>query len=449
MGLKEDIYFRSPIFVQNILTSIYGRKLMRERYGETYERIIEELRAKGKVDYRAEQLERLNTFLMFCQLHNDYYRDLFLRHDIRLPLESLGELKDIPVLEKETLRTLNESFLSRIDAPLLGRTGGTSGKSLQVAFTIEDMQERMAHLDFFKEQHGFRKGMRRASFTGRTLTAMDQKKPIFWRTNRPLNQLLLSIFHLTDDNFPAYIEKMNVFQPIAIDGAPSAMAELAQYMVDQDIQFTFRPLAIFPTSETVTPDMRALIERAFGAELFDQYASSEGAPLISECRYHKLHLHHETGIVEPYGEEGEVLVTCFTTKGTPLIRYRIGDRMTLSDETCSCGLNGPVIGSIDGRGTGYIVSETRGKGFEGDLVSIERELPNSIRRLQVEQFAKDEVTLRYVPDEQRFLPNHEKILLREMHHLFGPEMKVTLEPVNQIPKEPNGKILVVKQSMTA
>jgi len=193
--------------------------------------------------------------------------------------------------------------------------------------------------------------------------------------------------------------------------------------------------------------MRSILEEAFGVPVFDQYGSSEGAPIISECRHHKLHLHHETGIIEPYGEDGEVVVTCFTTRGTPLIRYRIGDRMTLSDETCNCGLNGPVIASIDGRGTSYIVSEKRGKVFEGDITTIARELPNSVLRLQVEQHALNHVTLRYIPDAKRFQPKHEQILLNEMRKLLGSEMKIVLEPVEHVKQEPNGKTLIVKQSM--
>ncbi|WP_026827432.1 phenylacetate--CoA ligase family protein [Exiguobacterium artemiae] len=448
MALKEEIYYKSPIFIQNILTSMYGKKLMQERYGSGYERKLQELRVKDRtVDYRTEQLERLNTFLLFIQAHTPYYRKLFQEHDIRLPFTSLEQLQTIPVLEKETLRQQNEAFMSEVDAPVRGRTGGTSGKSLQVAFMREDVQERMAHLDYFKELHGFHGGMRRASFTGRTLTAIDQKKPIFWRMNRPLNQLLLSIFHMKEENFPAYIEELNRFRPVALDGTPTAMLEIALYLLKHKLRLDFSLVAIFPTSETVTPEMRRVLEEAFRAPVFDQYGSSEGAPIISECREHKLHLHHETGIIEPYGDRGEVVVTCFTTRGTPLVRYRIGDRMTLGQDACTCGLNGPVIESIDGRGTSYIVSEKRGKVFEGDITTIARELPNSVLRLQVEQHALNHVTLRYIPDQQRFVPKHEKILLREMQKLLGSSMHVTLEPVQQMKQEPNGKTLIVKQSM--
>ncbi|MCY1689983.1 hypothetical protein OVA29_03430 [Exiguobacterium sp. SL14] len=57
------------------------------------------------------------------------------------------------------------------------------------------------------------------------------------------------------------------------------------------------------------------------------------------------------------------------------------------------------------------------------------------------------MTLRYIPDTKRFHPKHEQILLNEMRKLLGSDMKIVLEPVEQVKQEPNGKTLIVKQSM--
>ncbi|MFP3894223.1 hypothetical protein U5N25_10890 [Exiguobacterium indicum] len=40
-----------------------------------------------------------------------------------------------------------------------------------------------------------------------------------------------------------------------------------------------------------------------------------------------------------------------------------------------------------------------------------------------------------------------KHILNEMRKLLGSEMKIVLEPVEQVKQEPNGKTLIVKQSM--
>lgn len=443
----RDLYMKSPISVQQWMTSLYGMKLWQERYGRTYanELVVLANRSKEKEVVEADQLKRLNAFLQFCETHNTYYQRLFKENDITLPLNSMEDLKRIPVLEKETVRKTPDIH-SNIKTDILGRTGGTTGASLQVHFTKEDYQKRMAHVDFFKAQHGFRKGMKRASFTGRKICDPNQEKPIFWRYNRPLHQLLLSLYHIKPETIPHYVAALNAFKPVVLDSAPSAMIELAKYIKENQIQLEFQLLAIFPTSETITPQGRALLEEAFQAPVFDQYASSEGAPILTECSHGNMHLHHETGVIEPYGEDGEILVTSFTTHGTPLIRYRIGDRMKIGEGTCTCGQGGTYVTSIEGRESNYVVTPDQRKIYEGDLTTVVRVLPNSVIQTQYCQTDVNHIELKYVPDLERFKPEHEEIMKRELELLFGNEVVITLTPVQSIPRGPNGKIIVIDKT---
>ncbi|STO07070.1 MULTISPECIES: phenylacetate--CoA ligase family protein [Exiguobacterium] len=444
----QDVYFKAPIRFQNWMTSLYGLKLWQERYGKAYERELVALRNRrtDETSVRTDQLDRLNAFLQFCETNNEYYARLFKEANVTLPLRSFEEMKQIPILDKQTVRS-TPSIYSNIKTDIVGQTGGTTGASLQVKFTKEDYQIRMAHLDYFKEQHGFKKGMKRASFTGRVICEPDQKAPVFWRYNRPMNQLLLSLFHLTPTNIPHYIEALNRFKPAVLDSAPSAMIDIASYMKEHGIKLDFQMVAIFPTSETLTASGRALLEEAFNAPVFDQYASSEGAPILTECSHGHMHLHHETGFIEPYGEEGEILVTSFTTHGTPLVRYRIGDRMKFGEGTCPCGQGGTYVTSIEGRQSNYVVTPKGAKVYEGDLTSIVRVLPNSVIQTQFRQFDLHHIEMRYIKDSERFLPSHERVLERELKELFGADVEITLTPVKQIPRGPNGKIVVIEKLM--
>lgn len=444
----RDMYFKAPIRFQNWMTSLYGLKLWQERYGEAYRKELRALRHRStdaEVVYQ-DQLARLNAFLQFCVEHNEYYARVFEAANVVLPLRSFEEMQQIPILDKETIRT-TPSIYSKIKTDIVGKTGGTTGASLQVKFTKDDYQIRMAHLDYFKAQHGFTKGMKRASFTGRVICEPNQKAPVFWRYNRPMNQLLLSLFHLTPKNIPHYIAALNRFKPAVLDSAPSAMIDIASYMKENDIRLDFQMIAIFPTSETLTVAGRKLLEEAFGAPVYDQYASSEGAPILTECSHGHMHLHHETGYIEPYGDDGEILITSFTTHGTPLVRYRIGDRMKFGVGTCSCGQGGTYITSIEGRQTNYVVTPNGLKVYEGDLTTIVRVLPNSVIQTQFRQFDLHHIEMRYIKDPERFLPSHEAILKRELTKLFGADVDVTLTAVKQIPRGKNGKIIVVEKLM--
>lgn len=446
MQLKQSIYLHSPIFIQNILTTIYGRVLYQERYGSVYQKRFQELKEKEqfRVNAEKEQLNRLNHFLAFCYDYSTYYKELFDEAQISLPFHELEELKQIPILSKELLRTRNVDIHAKVRAPILGKTGGTTGKSIQVHYTKDDMQIRMAHLDYFKWTHGIERGMRRASFTGQVLAATNQKSPVYWRMNKTINQMLFTIKNINPQTAASYIEQLNRFDPESIDGLPSGMIEVARHAKKYGIPCTFRPKAIFPTAEMMTAEERKLIEEVFHAPIFDQYASSEGAPIVAECRYGKKHLHYEMGIIEVEAD-GQILVTSFDTHGTPLVRYRVGDRMTLSEETCQCGHAGPIIASIDGRGRSFIQLKDGHRIFEGELAGIVRAFPNCIERVQYIQADEEEVVMLYVPDERCFKEEHEKELYFVLKRLFGGQMEVLLRAVPEIPKEISGKTLLIKQ----
>ena len=195
--------------------------------------------------------------------------------------------------------------------------------------------ERMAMLDHFKARVGFEHlKMKRATFNGQHIIPPNQKKKIFWRYNRACKQMIYSSFYINEENIPYYIKSLNKFKPNSIDGFFTCIVDIAQYMERHNIKFEFKPIAVFPTSETLTEHGRELIERVFECKVYDQYASSEGAPFVTECKHQKLHVELASGVFETVDEKtNEIVVTSFTTHGTPLIRYAIGDLMEFEDET--------------------------------------------------------------------------------------------------------------------
>lgn len=108
--------------------------------------------------------------------------------------------------------------------------------------------------------------------------------------NRAANQLLFTVKRLSPRTMAAYLEAIECFQPETIDGLPSAMIELARFAKREGIRLTCQPIAIFPTAERIDAEERQVIEEVFHGPVFDQYASSEGAPIVSECRLGQKHL---------------------------------------------------------------------------------------------------------------------------------------------------------------
>src|SRR5690606_23504378 len=142
---------------------------------------------------------------------------------------------------------------------------------------------------------GIDKTMKNVRFSGRIIVdPYTVRKPI-WVYNFFEKQLMMSSYHLKTENVMYNIDKLNTFRPLFIDGYPSAIYILAQYINKNKITLAFCPKAIATTAETLYDYQREEIERAFKANVFNQYASSEGAPFITECRHGQLHLNLDSG----------------------------------------------------------------------------------------------------------------------------------------------------------
>ena len=449
----QGIYDHSPIFFQNFMATMYGYKAKKNRYGKAYRDHLEYL--KEVHQYSREQLEELQfnelmNLLRHAVSNSKFYRELYDGIDIE-SFSSVDDLKRLPIVTKEMIR---QNIDDVITIPKMGasvsNTGGTTGKSLTVYNRKVDSQKRMAVLDFFKMKHGFYNlKMKRATFMGKHIVPPNQKKKVFWRYNAAVKQMVYSSFHITEENIPCYIDSLNKFKPDSIDGFPSSMYDIACYINRNEIKLDFRPIAIFPTAETVTSEHREVIERAFGAKVRDQYASSEGAPFVWECEYGHYHYDVTTGVIEQIEGSNEVLVTSFTTYGTPLIRYRIGDSMVFSksNDLCECGFNTPLVESIEGRAIDFLYSTKGAKINLGNIANILKYMPNSIVKSQFVQDEIDHIVVRLVYDGE-FTEDQRTVLVNEMKHKFGNDLRVDFELVDDVPREKSGKYKLIVNKVT-
>ena len=85
MEFLEKVYDKSPIFFQNIMTSVAGYKKNRTRYGKTYYEYREFLKEfdeyslEDKLEY---QKNELIDFINYTYENSPYYRELYKNIDI-------------------------------------------------------------------------------------------------------------------------------------------------------------------------------------------------------------------------------------------------------------------------------------------------------------------------------------------------------------------------------
>lgn len=451
MGILEKIYDKSPIFFQNLMVTVSGYQRNTTRYGKVYYEYRKFLKEfdrwsiNKKLEYQRRELINL---IKYAYENSEFYRELYKDIDID-QIQSIEDLKKLPIVDKEMLRkNINKVCTISENEGVKAQTGGTTGKSLIVLFRTEDRMKRMAMLDHFKSRVGFEhRKMKRATFNGKHIVPPNQRKKIFWRYNHACKQMIYSSFHLTEENMQYYVESLNKFKPHAIDGFFTSMCDIASYIERHNIKLEFTPIAIFPTSETLTRSGRELLERVFGCKVYDQYASSEGAPFVTECKNQELHIELASGVFEHFEKDSdEVLVTSFTTYGTPLIRYRIGDAMSIKDglEHCDCGMVSPLVREIKGRKMDFLYSVDGAKISAVNIANSFKNIPNALIRAQVIQYKLDEIKILLEVDKRLYKKEYDDLLKDEFIHKFGKSTNILIEHVEEIPREKSGKFRLVK-----
>ncbi|HXH81885.1 MAG TPA: AMP-binding protein [Candidatus Tectomicrobia bacterium] len=108
------------------------------------------------------------------------------------------------------------------------------------------------------------------------------------------------------------------------------------------------------------PAVRARIEAGWGARAYDHAGMTEMGAYGYECEAQAgLHVNEAEFIAEVLdpatgtpADEGELVLTNLGRTGSPLVRYRTGDRVRLAHAPCACGrtfarLEGGILGRLD------------------------------------------------------------------------------------------------------
>lgn len=430
------IYNKSPIFIQNILTSIQGLVYKKQRYGREYRKHKKIILNR---DYSNEKLidqyqnSQFTEYLRHTIEHSPFYKNYYSQVDLS-DIRTVSDIVKLPIIEKETVRENIKEIYIHKGKNIIMSTSGTTGKSINILVSIKDLQRRMAYLDAFKEKCGFTNlKMRRATFNSSKIIPPNNKKQVFYRKNVFMRQRIYSGYHCEHKNIKHYINDLNKYKPQSIDGLPSVIYKISKYILDNKIQLDFIPVAIFPTAETLLPHYRSTIESAFRCKVFDQYSSTEAAPFIVECDQGNLHYRKDTGIIERL-DDGRILVTCFYSNSTPLIRFNIGDVIgELKSIRCSCGDSSPIISNLQGRSTDYLITETGDHLSSLFLSLVSQSFDNSIIEMQFIQNDKKSLIVNVVTTDD-FNDNMSQIIIKKLKYSMGDSIQISVKRVGKIEK---------------
>ncbi len=147
------------------------------------------------------------------------------------------------------------------------------------------------------------------------------------------------------------LAELNAFAPTVLATYPTVAAQLAELAVQG--QLDFAPSEVWTGGETLSPAARRRIEQGLGCVVRNSYGASEFMPIGWECQLGKMHANADWVILEPVDAQGRAtapgqpshstLLTNLANHVQPLIRYDLGDQITVSSDPCGCGSTLPVI----------------------------------------------------------------------------------------------------------
>ena len=302
---------------------------------------------------RAEQLRRLRCRVPELLSDNRFYRD-------RLhPIEGWGDFEQLPLLTKAEIvadQEANAPFGGNLTYPLnryvrLHQTSGSSGtRPLHWLDTAESWEwwERVWAEHVFPAA-GVGPG-------DRVFCAFSFGPFIgFWSAfcgAERLGAMAISGGAMTTEQRARAILDLGVTALCCTPTYALRLAEAARGLGLDLAASAVRAVICAGEPGASVPATRELIGRSFGAGVYDHAGMTELGPTAFGCSAGGgPHLVAPEFVFE-VSAEGELIATNLGRWGSPLIRYRTGDRVELSVDPCACGspypkLAGGILGRVD------------------------------------------------------------------------------------------------------
>lgn len=431
------LYIKSTPPIQNLLVSVRSliRKTMREnKKADSLFQLI------SQNEYSVTSLDQYIEKKLTVVLENAFNKTRFYQQHAK---KSANNINDFPYITKTDIRQNSIDFKSSVKSNFVvdGSTSGTTGTPLSIPQSIESIISEQAFVTRMLNWAGYKKGDKRAWLRGDVIVPISQKSPPYHRYSWFENMIMLSSFHMTVDALPLYIQSMVDYEVDIIQAYPSSIATLAKYLKSKEEYYPGKIKSIITSSETLSPEDRAVIEERFCCKVFDWYGLFERVAAIANCEYGRYHVLTDYSYVEFLEDDNgrhEIVGTNFNNLYFPLIRYRTGDYVVFSKEkTCPCGRVYPLVERIEGRIGDYLVGEN------GQKVHILNHIPKGVKGLLACQFIQETsetIQAIVVIEPDVFDMVQKQKLIKNIKNRLGGNIVVEIKPVDSLPRTKNGKV---------
>ncbi len=411
------------------------------------------------------QERKLTALLEHAETSTPFYRSRFKEAGVHAKdIRTIDDLRALPLLTKQDIAEHADEMRS---ASLHGRltkgvTSGSTGISLRFEYDARHEVWIEAVMERGHGWWGLGRSARRLVLWGRPVVGGWSAQARAWLKYRLRNTLSFNTFEELDDRFLGRVFRALMgFHPGLVYGYGSSLAALAQYMDREGLVLPVgsRPRLVEYTGDHMYDREKATTERVLGAPIASLYASSEAGGLSFTCPNRGLHMSADHILVEFLredgrragpGEQAEVVVTTLNNFRMPLIRYRVGDVGSYTNEACPCGVTLPLMNLDVGKVADCITTSTKQLVSSYTIDYINKHLTRTgirgIRQFLVEQTGLDDFVL-HVVREEPFNPESVVVFKDKMREYLGESIRTEVRFVDAIPISASGKRRWFKKSI--
>ena len=333
--------------------------------------------SRGDVaDIERRQQRRLDALVDCARTRSPYYRAA-LRG---LPASGPVRLVDLPSVTKTELmlrfddwvtdpavtRAGVQEFLgdpTRVGESFLGRylVTTTSGSTGSPAIVLFDAQARrvaiaisavrgVASVPWGQWRRVARLGGRQVAIFATGGHFLAETFLLHRLRARPIRRRFARLLSVTTP-LDELVDELNAFRPAFLGSYPSVLDLLAR---EQEAgRLAIAPAVVTSGGEHLSALVQARLMCEWDCQVWDSYNATEAMPLTIPCVLGRFHVNADWMILEPVDADRRpvppgtpsttTLVTNLANHLQPIIRYELGDSITLSAQRCRCGSPLPVV----------------------------------------------------------------------------------------------------------
>lgn len=399
---------------------------------------------KSLEEDRIKSIEnRKKAIVEYHAQHNPLYKE-------KLKEWKTGKFEDLPIIRKSDFQKPLESIISDeydLKDLYIANTSGSSGHPFFYAKNKEAHAKVHAIIERLYSEHGLDVCDKQARFYGIPLKGKSKYIEII--KDKLLNRERFPIFDLSDDALFTFVKRFKKKRFIYVYGYTSAIVLFSKYLLRNNLILK----AICPTikacivtSEVCTAEDRKIIEEAMGVCVINEYGCSEAGMVAFEDREGVWRLVEDDSFFEvvdtegkvlPEGQEGRLLITNYSNKALPFVRYEVGDIGVISHDE-----KGRILKKLTGR-VSDVIKLPSGKVAGGlSFYYISRSIMEEksfIKEFIVRQTKLDTFEFDIVSD-MPLSKDMESELSKKIEEYLEPGLNIIINLVDHIDRPSSGKI---------